>query len=175
MSDEKDIHLNHFGVKGMRWGVHNKAKTSNFDKYDVRRFRQPTKRQQREGYLVTGRQGAAIIRLEKKAQAAREKVARKDPTFQREYELESKGIGLTGKNLRPEVNKQTELFTGKMLGNFKNSKGEKVSVDFANAIIHKRVSKREFKRKVIQGAHLTLAVLIPLSRRPIQKRLANRK
>ena len=36
MNIKKDIYLGHFGVKGMRWGVHNKAKTSKFDKYDVR-------------------------------------------------------------------------------------------------------------------------------------------
>lgn len=155
---DEETYLEHYGKRGMKWGVRTQSnKTSGFTKEDVRRFRKPP-----PGYDITRRQGNAIIRKENRSQKAREKLASKDPTFKREVKLTRKGKGISGTKLRPQVNKETELFTSKILGDFKNSKGEKVSVDFANAVLSKNQRRRDITRKAATGAIFATVILANL-------------
>lgn len=134
--------LEHYGVKGMQWGVRRKTRKAHF----------------------------AEVKSINKQNLAKEKEARKDPTFKREVELTRKGQGIKGTKLRPQTAKNSELFTNRILGNFTNSKGEKVSVDFANAVLHEIYQKKEFKRKVKAGASLASTLAIPVAFKKIQGR-----
>jgi hypothetical protein len=103
-------------------------------------------------------------RAEAKELNAREapglKAARKDPTFKREVKATKKKEGIKGENLRLQYTKKYGYLTGNTLGDFTNSKGEKVSVDFANAVLKQSVKEIDRKHKAIVLAGFAAAMTV---------------
>lgn len=114
--------LEHHGIKGMKWGVNRARKAVSDSKTRKEHFRE-------------------VDQIKKVNSKAFEK-ASKDPTFDREVKATRKGQGITGTNRRIETSSKG-LFTNRITGNFTNSKGEKVSEDFANAVLEKAVEQND--------------------------------
>lgn len=134
--DNVDDVLAHFGVKGMKWGVRKERralrKANIADKEEI-----------------------------KARNRAAEKVASKsDPTFRREVRATRKGKGITVTKADFQVTKKGGLFTGRTLGEFRNSRGERVSEDFANAVLRRAVQKNDRRRRIIQGTAFVGALLL---------------
>jgi hypothetical protein len=132
MTEVEDF-LEHHGVKGMRWGE--------------RRAHKKAAKAELKGVK------------EKNARAERE--ASKDPSFKREVKRTLKGKGVTGEKARAEVTENYGLLTGRVLADFKNSKGERVSQDFASAVLKKSVDKQDFRKKAKIGALFVTASVLP--------------
>jgi len=127
MSFEEDF-LAHYGKKGMRWG----------------------KRNSNPGVSVSSKKGLSY------------KEYKKDPTFKREVKATYKGKGIeqgitwkdyTITNSKGEPIKNSNLKIGVLNNQFKNSKKERVSKDFAEAVI-KGSNRRAIRQTlgVIGGA-----------------------
>lgn len=132
---DEEYYLEHFGVKGMRWGVR----------------RQTRKESNKELKEVVSKNKSA------------EKIASRDPTFKREVKAIRSGQGISGSKVSPEKTKVFNRQTGRLTGEFVNSKGEPISVDFANAVLSKAAKQREFQERVAAGALFATALLTPIA------------
>lgn len=137
---DEEVYLEHYGKAGMRWGVR--------------------KNKIYPGYEISRKESDKEKKAIQKSNSRKEKLASKNPTFKREVKATMKGRGIDGV-MRPEVTKKGEVFTGRLLGTFTNSKNEKVSTDFANAVLHKVGKKRDVRNKIKLGALLTTAIVAP--------------
>jgi hypothetical protein len=115
IDQDVDDFLEHYGVKGMKWGVRNERRA------------------------IRKASGQELKKLVKRNTAS-ENATRKDPTFKREVKATKKKKGITG-GTSAQKTKVGGVLTGRILGDFKNSKGEKVSADFANAVLNKSIKK----------------------------------
>lgn len=82
-------------------------------------------------------------------------------TFRREVKAAKRGKGVASSPkgfARPEKDRNG-ILTGRWLGEHKDSKGRKVSVDFANAVLAKAVNEKKRKHYVKTGAAYATAVL----------------
>jgi hypothetical protein len=109
-----EVYLAHYGVKGMRWGVIRKRLESNKE----------------------------LKETVSKNEAA-EDATRSDPTFKREVAATRKGQGIRSDNPGGQSTKKYGRITGRMTGDFFNSKGEPVSADFANAVLRQAVKENK--------------------------------
>ncbi len=153
--------IEHYGKKGMKWGKRNKRPVetqSGTDLLKTLKFKD-----QAHGPMLSRREGMRDLKRVQKINKNAQKIASKDPTFKREVRATRKRRGITGGSSL-EFTKRGELMTGKYLGEFKNSKREKVSVDFANAVIERAHRPKEIKRKAAIGAAFTTAVFLAVKR-----------
>ncbi len=143
--DEEDF-LEHVGVKGMHWGVRKVDNTPvKFNKNLSNR--QKKKDSKRELNQYEARNNAAF------------KEAAKDPTFKREVKATKKRQGISGMN-GVEKTKEYGQLTNRVKGDFRNSKGEKVSEDFANAVLAKAIQTPGLKAGIVNTAKAGGAVYI---------------
>ena len=130
---DEEKYLEHYGKKGMKWGVRRQARKES--------------RKELKGI--------------QKKHASDYKKASKDPTFKREVKATRKRQGIDIVRLRKqEVTKKGGLTTSHISATFKNSKGERVSEDFANAVLKKAVSKNDRRQKAAVGALFVSAVVL---------------
>jgi hypothetical protein len=142
---DEEEYLEHYGKKGMRWG------------------------ERRSQKRISKRELKTFV---KKNKASNKAAAKTDPTFRREVKLTRKGKGISITKLgEPQVTPIGGLHTSRILGKFKNSRGEKVSEDFANAVLSKAVDKEDARRQMKQGVAIAGAIL---AGRVIGKTLARR-
>lgn len=123
--------LEHYGVKGMQWGVRREQK----------------------------KELRSLNNANKSAEKAAIKGHRKE--FKQEVALtrKHKGITFDPKSVKPAQKTNSGLMTARINADFKNSKGEKVSIDFANAVLSKAVSKNQREAYVKVGAVWVAAML----------------
>lgn len=123
--------LEHYGVKGMQWGVRREQK----------------------------KELRSLNKSNKDAEKAAIKGHRKE--FRQEVALTRKQKGITFEpgSVRSAQKTTGGLTTARINADFKNSKGEKVSVDFANAVLSKAVSKNQREAYVKVGAVWVAAIL----------------
>lgn len=135
MSIDDDIYafFEHSGVKGMKWGVRRAVRKEHMKELSIAKNKN---------------------RAEEKASAAN------DPTFKREVKLTRQGKGLTiGPQSRLQKTENGKLLTGRILGEFKNSQGQKVSQEFASAVLMKSVRQNDHARKAKMGALFVAAAI----------------
>lgn len=122
--------LAHYGKKGMKWGTRREVrKASDKELKDL-----------------------------KNSFKAGEKAAKKDPTFKREVKATRKREGISGIKNFAKTEKYGRL-SSRAKGDFKNSKGEKVSEDFANAVLNKATAKTP-AQKIVLGAKVAGIMLV---------------
>jgi hypothetical protein len=126
-SDDVNEFLEHYGVLGMKWGIRSER----------RAIRKASDKELKK--LV-------------KSNKISENAARQDPTFKREVKATRKKMGISG-GTSAQKTKVGGVFTGRILGDFKNSKGEKVSADFANAVLKKSIKK-------VSAGHVSAAAIL---------------
>lgn len=167
---EEDDFLEHFGVKGMQWGVRKaerqaQRKTHKENKQAIKDRKDEawgkTRAERRANYKhykgeldSTNKRNSDAF---KKAKDSADKAY-----FDSEVAATRKKQGITGKNLRPEMT-SGEVFTNKMFGDFKDSKGRKVSEDFANAVLSEARTKNQRARMAKVGATYAAAFVIGAS------------
>ena len=126
---DEDYFLEHYGKKGMKWGQRRALKKISYK--ELKNVNRQNKAAEKSGKKETTRK-----------------------EFRREVKLTRRGKGITGTNRNVTVTPIGGLLTSRMRGNFKNSRGEKISEDFANAVMTKAVNQKEFQRKAASGAIL---------------------
>ena len=137
--------LAHHGVKGMHWHVrksHTAAKGPS----------QRTIKKENKAFVKKSNEGVA---------AARKTVSRKE--FRTEVKAAQKGQGVSRALQGPVKSELSShgYMTSKIVSdNFRNTKNEKVSVDFANAIMNQAVKNQDRKRLAITGAAFIAAGLV---------------
>lgn len=126
-----DDFLEHYGVKGMKWGVR-KARIAKLGGYSDK---------------------SKVTEQEQK-------------TFKREVKAVKKGRGLRENTdirtvgYETAVNKYgNKAITGRVTGDFRNSQGEKVSQDFANAVLAQAAKEKQHATYAKIGATYALAIL----------------
>jgi hypothetical protein len=135
--EQIDRYFEHSGVPGMKWGVRREKRKA---------ARKELKERNKE--LLT-----------------REKKASKTPSFKRDVKLTRKAKGITGRYNSVEVTPIGGLLTRRILGDFKNSEGKKVSEAYANAVINKAVTQKIRRERIAAGALLAAAMLVPVAAR----------
>jgi hypothetical protein len=99
----------------------------------------------------------AEVRGIKQKHRTAEKAARNDPSFKSEVKATRKKQGISGSKVRLETSNGKS--TGRLVGDFKNSKNKKVSDDFANAVLAKASRNRDWINSAAAGTAV-LATLV---------------
>lgn len=122
--------LEHFGVKGQKWGVRREIRKAHFGEAD----------------------------RVKKINSTGEKSAKKDPSFKEEVKATRKRQGISGATGAQKT--KDGLITGRLTGDFKDSKGKPVSEDFANAVLKKAVDRNARAGNIATGALVAANLLL---------------
>lgn len=129
-----DIFLIHHGIRGQKWGIRNSSKReSNRELKDVKKaFKTQTK--------------IELKTIDKKQ-------------FRVDVGAAKKGKGVAKGQTGFEKTKKYGRLTGRTTGNFKNSKGEKVSINYANAVMDKAIKSNDVKKKAAVGSLIAAGIL----------------
>lgn len=150
-----DDFLEHAGIKGMKWGVRKHRSVS----AEATRHKELIKKYNRGQGKITRSESRELVklayrdlnRINKENQSRYDKAA-KDPTFKREVKATLKKQGIRPDGRISLQMSRGELLTNRFKGEFKNSQNQKVSEDFANAVLNKAGKKKMNREKAINGA-----------------------
>jgi hypothetical protein len=158
MEDNVANFLEHHGVKGQQWGVRRKER---------RAVRTAQKQREDEAWGKRGKERRAnskkykgeLKATNKKNLEAFNAAAKANPNFKREVKLTLKKKGISIDKLLDQEMTSGEAFTNKLSAKFRDSKGNKVSEDYANAVLTKAYSKQQFRERAALGGIYTAAIL----------------
>jgi hypothetical protein len=143
--------LEHVGVKGMKWGVNRSSRVIKNTRWGIP-----------EGYKISRSQSYKERRDVNRAnKQAFKKAAKENPNFKTEVKLTKEGRGIRTTGLEAEFTKKGGLLTNRMLGNFKDSQGRKVSNEFGNAVYDKIMRQQRTKQRIATG--ISFAATLGLS------------